>query len=149
MPLIDLYNQPNSSAPASAESGISESEKKAQRFYEGLGKPYKPEQRPDEKIEVVLPPTQGFNRRTDFLWISEIPVTISQDLRSSTHFGTLQQNLDHWIGVLDGGDLVEKRYIQKLKTFRSRITGIRREDEPLVEEIAKVLAELRPAKVRS
>lgn len=147
MGLESLYKEPTNSVPASTAEE-SESNQQARRFYEGaLVEPLA--QQPDSKVEIILPPLEGekISRRIDFVWLSELPNRITSDLRTAHQRGHLTNNLSHWIGVLDGGELADKAYVKKLKEYQKEVTGIYGKDSALLEKVIETLTELRPSKV--
>ena len=76
----------------------------------------------------------------------EVGPTIVDRLRTAFTAGRLHESLGHWIGTLDGLELVDKGTIKTLKDLRTEITGYRNTDDPILAKLEKIFYGLTPRK---
>ena len=97
---------------------------------------------------VKLPAYQQYSSaiRFDTMGVREIPHFLTGTLKSAHRSGILPDVLSHYIGTLDGLELVDSASLRALKDLRKKITGNYVNDEKVLPDIIKVLDGLRPAR---
>ncbi len=80
--------------------------------------------------------------------ISQVPAHVVERLKTAHFEGRLKPSLDHWIGTLDGGGILDKRTIANVTALRAEITGKYEADKQVLDKIKAVLGGLKARKLR-
>jgi hypothetical protein len=102
----------------------------------------------DHGERVELPEEKAYNSNPVLSAnISNVPLELERRLKEAHRQGRLRDSLDHWLGALDGAQIIDKSMLKTLRQMAGEITGNYLADQPVVEKLRKAIVSLRSTKI--